>query len=215
MNRFDFPQMCFNAAKSWQLGWYAEKSAEIKPDKNKMTLNLDAFVDYNSVPSNEYVLLKVGTMYVIYNKQKGINSETQEFGNQVTITEMATEHDFSHAVGNLISGQKYSFTYQGATAAIEMCSTENYGGVDKATVSVYMESDGSGCPTPAPIPATQAPTTAPTLPPTPEPTMPPTPYPTLPPTHRPTEAPTLPPSQYTNFPSTSPSLTPSANPSGK
>ena len=99
--------MCFNAAKSWELGWYAEKSTKIDP-KNKITLNLDAFVDYDSVPSNEYVLLKIGTKYVIYNRQKGINSETQEFQNQVTITEMAREGDFSHAVGNLSSCTKFA-----------------------------------------------------------------------------------------------------------
>ena len=100
--------MCFNAAKSWQLGWYAERSAEINLEDYKITLNLDAFVDYNSVPSNEYVLLKVDTKYIIYNKQKGINSETQDFQNQVTITEMAREGDFSHAVGNLSSCTKFA-----------------------------------------------------------------------------------------------------------
>ena len=196
--------MCFNAAKSWELGWYADKSAEINPN-NKITLNLDAFVDFNSVPSNEYVLLKVDTKYIIYNKQKGINSETQEFQNQVTITEMARESDFSHAVGQLDPGQKYSLTYEGATAVIEMCSTEYSGGIDKAKISIYMQSDGSGCSnpaegqpqtpqTPAPIPITSAPTRSPTpdptLPPTPAPTRFPSPYPTPNPTLSPTPGPT-------------------------
>ena len=178
--------MCFNAAKSWTLGWYADKSAEIDPN-DKITVNLDAFVDYGSVPPNDYVVLKVGTKYAIYNRKKGINIGTQEFADQVTITEMTRETGFSHGRGNLSSGQKYSFLYEGATAVIEMCSTEFSGGVDKAKVSIYMQSDGSGCSNPArSIPQTPAP-----IPRTPAPIQPPTQNPTLPPTRPPTQNPTL------------------------
>ena len=230
--------MCFNAAKSWELGWYAEKSTKIDP-KNKITLNLDAFVDYDSVPSNEYVLLKIGTKYVIYNRQKGINSQTQEFPDRVTITEQARENDLSLAVGQLDPGQKYSLTYEGATAVIEMCSTEYSGGIDKAKISIYMQSDGSGCsnpaggqpPTPqipAPIPITSAPTQTSAPDPTPDPTLRPTlaptrspsPYPTpnlsLSPTPGPTTEPTPAPipitSAPTPYPIPDPTLPPTPRP---
>mmetsp|Transcript_25370 Transcript_25370/g.42166 ORF Transcript_25370/g.42166 Transcript_25370/m.42166 type:complete len:865 (-) Transcript_25370:92-2686(-) len=143
--KMDFPKMCFNAAKSWQLGWYADKAKEVFPEDGYFTAFLDAFVDYNSVSSGEYVLLKAGNMFIIYNRGKGINSETQEFADTVTVTEMKRESDYSESVAALASGGTFTFPYAGATAVIEICSMEISGGVDKAKISIYMQSSGSAC----------------------------------------------------------------------
>ena len=138
--------MCFNAAKSWQLGWYDDKSSEVKPEDGAFTGDLSAFVDYNNVPTGGNVLIKVGTKYMIFNKAKGINAETQEFANTITITDMPRDGDFSDAVGSLGSnGATYRFGHSGSTAIIELCSTQNTGGVETAKISIYMEGTGSSC----------------------------------------------------------------------
>ena len=138
--------MCFNAAKSWQLGWYDDKSSEVKPEDGAFTGDLSAFVDYKNVPTGGNVLIKVGTKYLIFNKAKGINAETQEFANAITITDMPRDGDFSDAVGSLGSnGATYRFGHSGSTAIIELCSTQNTGGVETAKISIYMEGTGSSC----------------------------------------------------------------------
>ena len=232
--------MCFNAAKSWQLGWYSDKSYEVSPQNGKFTAHLDAFVDYNSVQANEYVLLKVDTKYVIYNKQKGINSETQEFADKVTVTDMAEEGELSYVLAYLDAGQKYSYSGSNGNVVIEVCLMTSSGGVDKAKVSIYLEKAGSGCadpatgavtktvpqpepqpapqptPQPAPQPAPQ-PTPSPTRPPTPSPTITRTPLPTPSPTLSPTPGPTPKPSPGptpgpTGFPTPGPSPRPTPKP---
>lgn len=138
--------MCFNAAKSWQLGWYDDKSKDVMPQNGAFTGDLSAFVDYKNIANGGYVIFKVGTKYLIFNKAKGINQETQEFANQVTITDMPNEGDYSYAVASLSgTGQKYNFAYNGGNAVIEMCSTSNNGGVDAAKISIYMNTDNSSC----------------------------------------------------------------------
>jgi hypothetical protein len=221
--RENFPQMCFNAAKSWQLGWYANKSAELSVDYGAFTGYLDAFVDYDNVPSNEHVLLKVGNLHMIYNRAKGINLETQEFVNQVTVTEKLSDTDFSHAVGALGSGNQV--TLSGYT--IKVCSMENDNGVDKALISVWKSGGSDGCsnaptpvrggvapdPTPPPVvAATRSPTFPRTPSPTPPPVSDPTNSPTPPPTPRPTQGPSPGPTPFSTTPMPTPPPTPGPTP---
>jgi hypothetical protein len=145
--------MCFNAAKSWKLGWYEDRALEITQEMlhvDGFTGKLYAFVDYDKVPQGEYVLLKVGTKYLIYNEQKGINAETQEFANTVSITDAPTLDDFSDAVAALgQAGQTYEFdNTDGDAVTIEVCSIEipeNGVGIDYAAVSISMSTKGSTC----------------------------------------------------------------------
>lgn len=191
--REDFPKMCFNAAKSWQLGWYDDKADEVKPEAGAFTGRIVAFVDYESTSDN--VLYKVGTKYIIYNKAKGPNSQTMEFANSLTITDMPFEGDYSDAVASLNSnGATYVFDHAGAKAVIEYCNNNNSGGVDGVKISIYMEADGSACngqsnsnPEPPPAPKTPQPQAAVT--PSPVPATP-QPVPATPAPRDPTRAPT-------------------------
>jgi hypothetical protein len=142
--------MCFNAAKSWKLGWYDDRALEITDEMlqgDGFNGKLAAFVDYDKVPEGEYVLLKVGTKYLIFNEQKGINSETQEFANTVSITDAPTLNDSSDAVAALgQGGQTYEFSNtNGDDVTIKICSIETQNGIDFATVSIYLSNQDSTC----------------------------------------------------------------------
>jgi len=237
----NFPQMCFNAAKSWQLGWYKEKSIDVDLTSGPHGIYLDAFVDYDNVPVGEYVLLKIGTMHAIYNKQKGMNVETQEFQDKVTISQMASSEDLSEAVAALSPNEEYQFKDGDQNIHIMYCSTEaeNVGGslIDKSKLMIYSDSDRPSVPcnsfhmynlrdevvrqaTERPVAEpSPRPTEAPTPPPSPRPTERPSPRPTPTPTTLPTNMPTKPPTTQTTksaspTSSASPSITPSSSPSG-
>jgi len=146
----NFPQMCFNAAKSWQLGWYNDKSLDIDLSNGPQGIYLDSFVDYDNVPVGEFVLLKIGTMHAIYNKQKGINSETQEFQDRVTISQMATTDEKSEVVAALSPNDEYQFTNtDGQNIHIKYCATdtENVDNnniiIDKTKLLVYSDNDNN------------------------------------------------------------------------
>jgi hypothetical protein len=92
----DGPIMCFNAAKSWQLGWYSDKACtlDIKTNKTSYVGVLGGIADCSD--SDHTVLVKLNTgssidYYVNYNRRSGINSDTQEAGNQVTVVMQGSE----------------------------------------------------------------------------------------------------------------------------
>mmetsp|Transcript_9045 Transcript_9045/g.13886 ORF Transcript_9045/g.13886 Transcript_9045/m.13886 type:complete len:813 (-) Transcript_9045:188-2626(-) len=203
----DGPQMCFNAAKSWQLGWYREKAIQINengdPNASARSIYLSFFGDYDNVPSNsesEAVLLKIGHYHLIYNFRKGINSQTQDWVDRVTITYMKRNNDLSRLDAALRPGEDFEFQAGSRTMEIKFCAMTNENGVDKAKISIYPEGSASSCgnfdaalensaqqrsvpsPTPQPVPSpTPQPVPSPTSQPVPSPTRPPTPSPTRPP----------------------------------
>ena len=90
-NKDDWPKMCFNAPKSWQLGWYADKAVTtVPPLFSTWTRRLMGIADYDHYTTTT-VLVKLETgrdldYYINFNRKKGINSQTQEGSDQVLIS---------------------------------------------------------------------------------------------------------------------------------
>jgi len=123
VNEDDFYR-CFNPAKSFQLGWYNDKVENLNP---LSTLNavdqftLNGVSDYEQNPEALVVLRLEQTAtaglelqqdyYIGYNRQDGINKNTFEDGNMVTIVRKEsgkpTEYGKSTKVASLYLGQSY------------------------------------------------------------------------------------------------------------
>jgi len=86
----DADTMCFNPAKSWQLGWYEDKQIEINPTElstEPTSYILNGFVDFGNPTLDAYVILKIGNYYIGYNRKTGFNNGTREAVDRVTLTE--------------------------------------------------------------------------------------------------------------------------------
>ena len=95
------PRMCWNGHKFWSLGWFGDKQVSIDsfvtryPSDNGQssslwTGHLVAFVDANKIePDNpqEVVIIRVGNLYILNNRAKDFNYETQGHRNMVTVTQ--------------------------------------------------------------------------------------------------------------------------------
>jgi len=111
------PRSCFNAAKSYQTGWYKDKSVTINSSGNIPCFDgvLHGIADY---PIANTVLLKVQTTssdyFINYNAKKGINQGTQEAGDMVTVVSRPRGPRDSYAESDLVakleSGEVYSFS---------------------------------------------------------------------------------------------------------
>ncbi|CAJ1961537.1 unnamed protein product [Cylindrotheca closterium] len=89
------PKMCFNAAKSWQLGWYADKTGSATPSgKFQFAGRLGSIVDYPTTNTRVLIEIKESTSewayYLNYNAAKGFNIGTAEGRNSVLITKKHT-----------------------------------------------------------------------------------------------------------------------------
>lgn len=182
----DTPKMCFNPAKSWQLGWYEPNTIDIYPFKGSWTGSVIGVADFSKASSNHYVVLKIVTgtssnLFVGYNRMKGMNSGVKAEGNNVTIVSQGEGYSASDMKTGLSPGSFatfYNFANTKMNLVVKFVSqSTDSNGVDIATVSVYVTYP------------TRAPTRRPTRSPTRRPTGRPTSQPTRQPTRKPTSSP--------------------------
>jgi len=112
----DGPLLCFNGAKSWQLGWYASRNHEYNVADGIWNGRLIGQVDYaNGNDITSKVVLKLNTpsssdYYVMFNR---VMSGTTESMNQVMITR-TDENDYwenSNLIAKLGSGESVSLPH--------------------------------------------------------------------------------------------------------
>eukprot|EP00956_Cyclotella_meneghiniana_P033086 scaffold93091_cov70-Cyclotella_meneghiniana.AAC.2 len=100
----DRPKMCFNAAKSWQTGWYKDKEISIGGSRELKCFSgvLHGIPDYAKATN---VLIRIygkqRDVFINFNTKKGINQGTQEGGNQVLVVSRPPGNRDSFSVSNL------------------------------------------------------------------------------------------------------------------
>jgi hypothetical protein len=213
----DTPRMCFNGAKSSNLGWYSDRETTLGFCTQDLNRQLVGVNDYATAGS-ESVILKIekscascSNVYVMFNSATGINVGTQEGKNQVVITTETSESEVSILVAKLgvKLGDTQSYSYTGDVNGVTKTTTITVNSIDTdatppvASVSVTCTTAQTAAPTSAPTsPPTAPPTLAPISPPTAPPILTPTSPPTAPPTLAPTPSP----------PTVSPTFNPTAAP---
>ena len=96
---------CYNGVKSYQLGWYDDKvqSIDFQADNELSHYfkgKLIGVADYGESTEEHTVVLKIEStspesLYLTYNRKKGINKDTGEAGDSVTVTESEGFGNFS------------------------------------------------------------------------------------------------------------------------
>eukprot|EP00980_Cylindrotheca_fusiformis_P030323 scaffold24655_cov147-Cylindrotheca_fusiformis.AAC.2 len=226
----DTPFMCFNSAKSWQLGWYADKSLTVTPLANgqyEYFVRLASIVDYPTTSSA--VLIKVQqsrspwAFYLNYNAAKGMNRLTQEGKDQVLVTMKNTVNDENLSMltklmdpGDILELKNFNGK-DGETLTIQFASLTN----GEADIAIVLR--GPSVPSPTLNP-TDYPAPAPTMKPTMSPTSTPSidtllssmPLPSQDPSQKPSQNPTTTPTRkYSVSPTASPTLISSDPPTTK
>jgi hypothetical protein len=135
------PIQCFNAAKSYQLGWYSNQTLSINPldyiaDPQTFVLNGVADYQRNGVNGDALVSLRLEheglnggiDYYIGYNRKKGCNSETVEAHNLVTL--MEKENPYANSKVTVSPGRDgYGLSRRiAALNARQSTTLENYAG---------------------------------------------------------------------------------------
>jgi hypothetical protein len=112
----DTPAMCFNPAKSWQVGWYADKQIELNVNADLScegaSIILNGVVDYQDNSVDRYIVVKIGNFYIGYNRAVSFNAGVMEAPDQVTIVEKLggpEESTTSKLASKLSVGGFYTF----------------------------------------------------------------------------------------------------------
>lgn len=122
----DDTSMCFNPAKNYQLGWYNDKVKTIDP--LSFDLDIDAHRDYtlngvadykkNNDSKNPLVVLRleqtgsVQDYYVGFNRATGINEDTKEDANAITIVRKDVGSPYTYGqstkMARVMPGESYT-----------------------------------------------------------------------------------------------------------
>jgi hypothetical protein len=123
--------------KHSQLGWYSDRVQFVDPSTPRQ-IRLATFVDYSRATSSEPVIINVmGTYFLQYNRAKGMNAETKERPNAVTVTENTSSK--SLLVAGLNEGStftKSNFRGTGKTLYVAVCDRRDGGGSNGADIMV-------------------------------------------------------------------------------
>jgi hypothetical protein len=210
--------MCFNGAKSWQLGWYSEYHVDLSTNDYDWSGDLVGFAEKDNI--NKMIIriqdaTKNIDTYVHFNRQIGFNSETQEGGNQVLVS--TRSGDAGYATSSLETKLDANGVYtindiggSGASVTITVNSIDTSTTPAKANISVQLVPQATSAPAVAPTAApVVSPTAAPVVPPTDAPVVSPTDAPVVAPTASPVVSPTdAPVVSPTDAPVVSPTDTP-------
>jgi hypothetical protein len=138
-NGEDDELMCYNQQNNYQLGWYQDKTERINPvdGSGPFDLILNGVSDYDRI-NDAVVVLHLDQIdqdedyFVGFNRATGINADTREEKNKVTIVrnEKKESNDYgkSTRIASLDAGHEYVF--------------ENFNGVSDVTIKVIQIENG-------------------------------------------------------------------------
>ena len=151
-------KMCFNAAKSWQLGWYADKrhvEIDVSTTNRSYYGRLDSILD-DPEESGDPMIIKVETgpdedYYILFNRASGFNADTVEGGNKVMITK-TDKDNLSWSQAKLSATQTWSISVDQNSGLddilnVKVKSINVQDGNGHAMVEVYMTSSNCLQPT--------------------------------------------------------------------
>ncbi|GFH44784.1 hypothetical protein CTEN210_01258 [Chaetoceros tenuissimus] len=213
------PQMCFNAAKSWQLGWYKKRHLVVDFSNPLYEGYLKSVLSDPNTADAPPMLIKLNTKtatdyYINFNENSGFNGGTQLGGNKVLVTTTGKEGEGlskSTLQAELDAGDTYvisNFDESGEDCEITVNSISVSSGADvKACCGKFCRVTEEPSMVPSSSPS-QFPSAAPSLNPSSFPSS--KPSISLVPSSNPTSLPTTTPS---SSPSSLPSKLPSDSPS--
>ena len=171
------PLMCFNAANTWQLGWYTDYGVDL-PDSVTSSFvwsgSLVGFAEKSSAVASDRMMIRIRSMsdyYIHFNRQIGINNGTKGGANKVLVTARASGlgQAKSTVLVNLAADGNHSFPIldeNNANLTVFVTSMSLADVPARASISIRYEVYASS--------PTRVPTHAPTVSPTRTPTVPPT-----------------------------------------
>jgi len=136
------PLMCFNAAKNWQLGWYVDRAISIpNPFFERWSGTLVGLSDFTSEAlEDEIVIVRLEFpakfYYVSFNRKTGINSGTNEAGNQVLVHSAESESGESELLAKLSNLGVYTEEIEGKTLIVEVTNMDLISDPGTADVSI-------------------------------------------------------------------------------
>ena len=193
----------YNAHNHYMLQWFQDRVLEVEPEFPQV-VTLAPFVEYDSAAPNEYIVVRVGNLYMQYNRAIDYNADSGEFPDSLVVVRERDNRQGTDLLVGLDLGEDYRENDGNERITVHVCNRIYGGGAFGADILTVSVGYGSSLcnvrgPTPPAVPV--APTQTPPAPSPPALTIPRTWAPTTAPSRRaptptfgnrrPTSAPTI------------------------
>lgn len=115
--KVDGPHMCFNSAKSWQLGWYDDTNLVLNAEEiNDNLYQLVSIAEYNIITAtDDYVIIKMTKCadrfeyYINFNRKTIMTADSSEGENNLLVTRMPSSSNYqdSQLIARLEKNEEY------------------------------------------------------------------------------------------------------------
>jgi hypothetical protein len=141
-------EICFNAAKNWQLPWYNDRKMLIDPRNGPQTVRMVGIADYGNNSEELPVVLKIETgsstdQFIAFNRATGVNKDNDEADDEVTIVETGNNgegYSQSYLKAHLIQGETYTYdNWAGTGSPLRVTATEINLSANPAVATINIE----------------------------------------------------------------------------
>eukprot|EP00804_Cyclotella_cryptica_P016798 CCRYP_001799-RE/>CCRYP_001799-RE protein AED:0.07 eAED:0.07 QI:359/1/1/1/0.92/0.85/14/1113/1072 len=182
--RDDVSQMCFNAAKSFQIssagGWYDDRTMTWdsgNSNPTRLVQNIIGIADYGNNPNRLPVVVKLETgtandIFVGFNRASGVNSASKQANDEVTVIEQGNNgggYAKSILLTSLSSGGSFTINNWQSSGKNMVITVNSIQKINPWSAEVEFNFNNAQGPQPSPLPTPQ---------PSPRPSPIPTPVPT-------------------------------------
>lgn len=156
-NTYKDDSLCFNGAKSWHLGYYADRHIEIVPTTSNAEVLMVSLIDYNNgevTDGEQYTVAKISgdfatSLYILYSRAEGSMKDSEE-PDKIVIVEQkdSSTPQKSNLLGVIDVDEEYTQSnWNGGNKSliIKVCS-KVFGSPDYARIQVYLEGNELECP---------------------------------------------------------------------
>lgn len=141
------PERCYNAAKHYNLGWFEDRTVCVDDVIGHIHWGgrLATFVDYNLTSPEEFVIIRIGDIYMQYNRAKSFNVHTGKHQDQVVIVHAPRINSPSILLAGISAEDpsvssvfRYKNFTNGVDLIIEACE-QVYGPPDYVQMSLHLD----------------------------------------------------------------------------
>jgi hypothetical protein len=135
--------MCFNPAKSWQLGWYEAQQISWNPLTQGELLGTLVGVDDFGLSSTNLVVVQIENgvkdLFIGYNRAKGVNWDTRMSEDKIVIVEQGKGFRESTQLAQLSAGQEFNVAqYLGSDFNLVIRFDAVSSNLDEASLQVFL-----------------------------------------------------------------------------
>merc|ERR1719266_1513904 len=164
----DIPQMCFNAPKNWQLGWYADRQVTVNPTTagrwESKLVGVDDYLNEQIPSGNEHhviVKVEIGStdIYLFYNRKEGRTQDVPQDFDKVVVYKQGSGYSQSSNIAQLGLNEAHTEpNVSGSNLIIQVCEIAS-GTPEYASTMICLDNGTNDCtcsgtssPTAAPVP---------------------------------------------------------------